>query len=287
MRIRSLAAAWRKYSFGEKAKGDFRYLGTCAFSPDGCRILSTSWNYELRIWDAASGKKLAEPAGHPHSIEDCAFSPNGSRMMSSSLDGTLRLWDADTGNESATLVRSGGRFSNNSFLPDGSAAQQQLPKQLELSNSSFSPDGGRILSTFTSGWLVLWDVTTEAIALEFFLGANIYSWATAWGPNGGHLAAGSEDGRLYMFKLENFSYDPMPVTAWREKGVPTPPPEQRDAIHIGCPLCRTWSAVGDPTLGEELDCPRCRGRLKLNPFLIDADWRPIASAWRAEPRDET
>jgi hypothetical protein len=32
-------------------------------------------------------------------------------------------------------------------------------------------------------------------------------------------------------------------------------------------------------LGKEIDCPKCAERLKLNPFTINADWRPIARAW--------
>jgi len=50
-------------------------------------------------------------------------------------------------------------------------------------------------------------------------------------------------------------------------------------VHFGCPLCRLWSAAPGSALGQELDCPRCGLRLKLNPFTIDADWRPIARAW--------
>ena len=33
-------------------------------------------------------------------------------------------------------------------------------------------------------------------------------------------------------------------------------------------------------LGAELPCPKCSKPLKLNPFTINADWRPIARAWQ-------
>jgi hypothetical protein len=35
-------------------------------------------------------------------------------------------------------------------------------------------------------------------------------------------------------------------------------------------------------LGTELDCPKCGARLTLNPFTINADWRPIRKAWRRD-----
>ena len=45
-------------------------------------------------------------------------------------------------------------------------------------------------------------------------------------------------------------------------------------------LFLNWSAVGDSDLGRTIPCARCGRSLKLNPFTIDADWHPIAKAWR-------
>ncbi len=33
-----------------------------------------------------------------------------------------------------------------------------------------------------------------------------------------------------------------------------------------------------------MPCPSCGGELKINPFTIDADWRPVAAAWRPKER---
>lgn len=51
---------------------------------------------------------------------------------------------------------------------------------------------------------------------------------------------------------------------------------------FGCILCRVWSEVPESTLGAELPCPNCGKPIKLNPFTIEADWRPVAKAWRGE-----
>jgi len=50
----------------------------------------------------------------------------------------------------------------------------------------------------------------------------------------------------------------------------------------GCPLCRVWSEALESALGSELPCPNCGKGVKLNPFTITADWRPVAKAWRGE-----
>lgn len=64
---------------------------------------------------------------------------------------------------------------------------------------------------------------------------------------------------------------PLIVTAWLS------PSDQSHAA--GCPLCRVWSQVPPSALGTELACPKCGSPLKLNPFTINADWRPVAEAW--------
>jgi WD40 repeat protein len=44
--------------------GHARDVFSAAFSPDGSRIVTASWDWTARIWDAASVKeKSAQPAG--------------------------------------------------------------------------------------------------------------------------------------------------------------------------------------------------------------------------------
>ena len=51
---------------------------------------------------------------------------------------------------------------------------------------------------------------------------------------------------------------------------------------FGCPHCRVWSEAPASALGTELPCPNCGKAVKLNPFVIEADWRPVAAAWKGE-----
>ncbi|EMD30672.1 hypothetical protein CERSUDRAFT_145846, partial [Gelatoporia subvermispora B] len=69
-----------------------------AFSPDGTRVVSGSWDRAVRIWDARTGDLLMGPLeGHHNTVVSVAFSPDGAVVASGSLDGTIRLWNAKKG----------------------------------------------------------------------------------------------------------------------------------------------------------------------------------------------
>jgi hypothetical protein len=53
-------------------------------------------------------------------------------------------------------------------------------------------------------------------------------------------------------------------------------------LAFGCLLCRVRSPVPPAALGTQVPCPHCGQIVQLNPFVIEADWRPIAAVWRGE-----
>ena len=70
------------------------------FSLDGGRILTSSRDNALRLWDAASGRELRSFVGHtarPRLL--CFVPPKGDRVVSAGDDGTIRVWDAETGHQ--------------------------------------------------------------------------------------------------------------------------------------------------------------------------------------------
>ncbi|MBN9121480.1 MAG: protein kinase [Planctomycetes bacterium] len=78
-------------------------LYSAAFSPDGTRIVTGSWDHTAKVWDAKTGNELLTLGGHKAPLFSAAFSADGSRIVTASGDGTAKVWDAKTGTELLTL----------------------------------------------------------------------------------------------------------------------------------------------------------------------------------------
>ena len=65
-----------------------------AFSPDGTRIATASFDRTVKLWDAATGQEVFTLRGHTAGVVCLAFSPDGHRLASGSIDWTARVWDA-------------------------------------------------------------------------------------------------------------------------------------------------------------------------------------------------
>jgi WD40 repeat protein len=68
-------------------------------SPDGSRLLVSSWDARATIWSVATGRQLVNMIGDTRGLQGAAFSPDGSLVATSSLDDTVRIWSARTGQE--------------------------------------------------------------------------------------------------------------------------------------------------------------------------------------------
>jgi WD40 repeat protein len=104
-----------------------------AFSPDGNRIASGSFDKTIRLWDR-EGNPIAEPIkGHDNWVISVAFSPDGNTIASGSWDKTIRLWDREGNPIGEPLKGHEDSVMSVAFSPDGNTiASGSLDKTISL-----------------------------------------------------------------------------------------------------------------------------------------------------------
>ena len=68
-------------------------LSAATFSPDGRLIATAGAGQIIHVWDAASGRLVAELDGESPAFTDVAFFPSGRRVAASGIDGGIRVFD--------------------------------------------------------------------------------------------------------------------------------------------------------------------------------------------------
>src|SRR6185295_5512930 len=68
-----------------------------AFSKDGKRLASASFDHTIKLWDVSSGKVSRTLTGHRTKVLTLAWRSDGRTLASGSVDGVVQLWDTATG----------------------------------------------------------------------------------------------------------------------------------------------------------------------------------------------
>jgi WD40 repeat protein len=167
---------------------------TVAFSPDGSRVATGSFDGTARFWNASTGKPFTEPLRHNGPVRAVSFSPDGSLLATGSLDGSVRIWHA--GN---------GQLLGWPLLHLG-----------DVTSVAFSSDGRLLASASANGSARVWNVSFESRGAARLLAHDSRVYSLAVSPKDARfLLTGSGDGsvRLWSWGTGELVMDP-----WRQNG---------------------------------------------------------------------
>jgi len=193
----------------------------CAFSPDGSRVVSASWDNTLKLWDVDTGAELRTFTGHSKSVSGCTFSPDGKKVVSASVDMTLKLWDVETGAEIRTFTGHSNGVAGCAFSPDskkvvsasvdmtlklwdvktGAEIRTYIGHSESVFGCAFSPDGKKVVSASQDKTLKLWDAETGA-EISTFIGHSESVFGCAFSSDGTKVVSASGDFTLKLWDTE-------------------------------------------------------------------------------------
>ncbi|KAF8835293.1 WD40 repeat-like protein [Paxillus ammoniavirescens] len=190
---------------------------------DELKIISTSSDETVRIWDAGTGKQLGGPLlGHGAETIGIAVSTDGTKIIASgSFDHTIRIRNAHTGERLTQPLLHAGAVHSLVWSPDGrqlisacndgqicfwsapTGTQLGSPLQAHLdtiNSMAISPSGSLLASASNDHTARLWNTVTRQ-PFGRVLQHNGGVSTVAFSPNGQFVATGGTECIIFLWDI--------------------------------------------------------------------------------------
>ena len=143
-----------KHTFSDKNKDDkersyVKEVENILFSPDGKSILSLVRDYQIRMWDIATGKRIPF-TGNTGYFTNATYSPDGKTLATGNYPGEIRIWDIMTGKLKRTISNFNPRDTSHNTEHD-------------TYYIAFTPNREKAIISEAYGVLSLWDTGTKRL----------------------------------------------------------------------------------------------------------------------------
>jgi len=228
-------------------RGHSHTVTSLALSSDGRRLVSTSRDGTLRVWDAATGapEGVFSRGWWRPAMWVAAVSSDGGLAAAGSDDFVVRVWEVATRRLRIALYGHTQSIRVLGWSPDGrvfasggrdttvrlwDATTWRLLRTLSHDNTvrgmAFAPDGARLFTGTADDLIYAWDVESGAL-LETLRGHRNTVHALAVTADGRTLVSGAADQTLRLWSLAPAASDAVlsldrtgePVTRWEGYGI--------------------------------------------------------------------
>jgi WD40 repeat protein len=210
----------RRPNLSESDLGHESPVTSLAFSSDERLVASGDEHGHALVWDLASGEVTSSLSGHQDRIAALGFLPDAQALLTASLDRSVNLWrsrlpltprlavidDIEKRLWTLRLSADGGNLlagGTDGFLAawdvtSGRRARDLTGYDSVVDSLDISPDGRRIaVCSWRRTGVALFDLETGALPVTHETAA--YARSVRFSPDGQWLAAGTEDGTLYLW----------------------------------------------------------------------------------------
>jgi WD40 repeat protein/energy-coupling factor transporter ATP-binding protein EcfA2 len=279
-------------------KGHTSIVTSVAWSPDGKRLATASWDQTARVWDASSGQELLTLKGHTNPVTSVAWSPDGKHIATASEDQTAKVWDASSGQELLTLNGHTDTVDSVAWSPDGkrlaTASVDQTARVWDalsgqelhtlrghtetVKSVAWSPDGKHLATASVDQVVKVWDASSGQ---EFLLlkGHTDTVTSVTWSPDGRRLATASDDQTV---KVWDWKSGHELLTLYGHSGAVTSVAWSLDGKCLATAGVDQTAKVWDASSGHEL--VTLKGRIG---YLSSVTWSPDGKRLATASWDQT
>ncbi|MBI2927226.1 MAG: serine/threonine protein kinase [Verrucomicrobia bacterium] len=155
-------------------------VSTVVFSPDGTRLASGGSAGEVKLWDLAARREIAQRQLQG-TVDVVAFSADGRLLASAGSDGQIRFWDGATLDELMEPFVVGGEVLALHFAQDGKTLRAVARDQ-------------------NRGWMEAHAVTWDLARRQRVDEQKVRAWScAAFSPDGSILATGGINGEIWLW----------------------------------------------------------------------------------------
>jgi WD40 repeat protein len=168
--------------------GHYDSLSSVAWSPDGERILTGSWDGTVRVWDARNGVELLRLELNAEVLSVC-WSPDSRHIAASREKGPVEVWDSGSGEKILLFDYEERQVACLDWSPNGAYLLAGFLHSAFCHHRK-SEETGAITGA------IVWNIRTGREVLRLKTGEQEDICSAAWSPDGARILTGHTAKRL-------------------------------------------------------------------------------------------